>query len=303
MKLKCNAIQRLLSDYIDDTLLANDAAKVEAHLQFCPNCQHEYAALKKTRDLVVDYYVEPIASDSYLHQFEVELNRCIERKGPTSLSQHLKTAISQYVWCLLTQLRRSFCKYSGSRMHALSVCTLLLLIVSGLVTTHILNQKDSIPDSMPPKGTPGFQVSVGETDTLENSRQLLHEHRTNRKDPSEVSSPSNVTDSQKAGYWKLSEPLSTEAEEHLIVMHISNDRSVPSDADSDMLSYEQPEILKRKSPIEGEKYVTLPLEINVVPFADKYPRKQRKLSGFVVKLMHVSTEMLTIPEFYDLIKL
>ena len=40
--------------------------------------------------LVIDYYVEPVASEDYFHQFEVELNRCIQKKGPTSLTQRFK---------------------------------------------------------------------------------------------------------------------------------------------------------------------------------------------------------------------
>ena len=86
-------------------------------------------------------------------------------------------------------------------------------------------------------------------------------------------------------------------------MQISNVPSVPSDADSDMIVYEQPEIINRKSPLQSDDDVTLPLELHVTPFSEKYPRKQRKLSGFVVKLMHVPKEILTIPEFYGLIKL
>lgn len=302
MKLKCNNIQRLISDYIDDLLSVDDAAKVDAHIKVCRKCEREIAALKKTRDLVVDYYVEPVASDSYFREFEVELNRCIEQKGPTPLYERLKTSGAQFLWCLLTRFRQSFSKYSDTRINALSV-SLLLLLVAGLVVTHLFNQEVFTPSQENLGNTPGLHVSIGDTDNVDDSLKSLHEHRTSRKDPSEVSSPARTAYVEKVGYWKLSEPLTTDAEEHLIVMHVSNDRSVPSDTDSEMLVYEQPEIINRKSPIQGDDYVALPLELHVTPFSEKYPRKQRKLSGFVVKLMHVPKEMLTIPEFYGLIKL
>ncbi len=303
MKLKCKTIQRLISDYIDDLLSADDAANVDAHLQFCRKCQCEFAALKKTRDLVVDYYVEPVTSDNYFHQFEVELNRSIEQKGPTPLTERLKTSLSQLLWCFLTQLRQSFSRYSETRMHAICISVISLLIVTSLVATHLLNQDVSTPSGEYPNRTPGSQVSIGDTETVDDSLILLHERRTNRKDPAEVSSPARKAYVEKVGYWKLSEALTTEAEEHLIVMHISNDPSVPSDADSDMIVYEQPEIINRKSPLQSDDDVTLPLELHVTPLSEKYPRKQRKLSGFVVKLMHVPKEILNIPEFYGLIKL
>ncbi len=302
MKLKCNRIQCLISDYIDDLLSVDDAAKVDAHIKFCRKCEREIAALKKTRDLVVDYYVEPVASDNYLREFEVELNRSIEQKGPTPLYERFKTSVAQCLWCLLTRLRQSFSRYSDTRINALSV-SLLLLLGAGLVVTHLFNQEVFTPYEENTSNTPGLHVSIGDTDNIDDNMKLLHEHRTNRKDPSEVSSPAQTAYVEKVGYWKLSEPLSTDAEEYLIVMHIGNDRSVPSDTDSEMIVYEQPEIINRKSPIQGDDYVAHPLELQVTPFAEKHPRKQRKLSGFVVKLMHVPKEMLTIPEFYGLIKL
>lgn len=303
MKIKCNTIQRLISDYIDGLLSVDDAAKVDTHIKFCRKCESEIASLKKTRNLVVDYYVEPVASNSYFREFEVELNRCIEQKGPTPLHERLKTSVAQFLWCLLTQLRQSFSRYSDTPLNAFSMSVLLFLLVAGLVVTQLFNQEVRTPSEEDPNRTPGLNVSVGNSDPIDDSLKLMHEHRTNRKDPTEVSSPKRTSYVEKVGYWKLSEPLNTEAEVHLIVMHISNDRSVPSNTESETLVYEQPEIINRKSPLQGDHYVALPLELHVTPLSEKHPRKQRKLSGFVVKLMHVPKEMLTIPEFYGLIKL
>lgn len=302
MKLKCNAIQNLISDYIDDTLYKDDAAKVKTHLQFCTKCQREIAALRKTRDLVIDYYVEPVAPEYYFHQFEVELHRCIQKKGPTSLNQRLKASAAQLLWCLLTQLRQSFSKYNDTRMNTLTVGALLLLIVSGFVATHFLNQEVSHPSKIYQNGVSGVQIADRETDLDDQHKKALHEHRTNWKNSSEVSSPALTANVEKVGYWRLAQPLANGTENYIIVTHISKDRSAPSDTDSEFVVNEQPAILERKSPLQ-EDYVAIPLELHVNPFSEKHPRKQRKLSGFVVKLIHLPTEMLTIPEFYDLIKL
>ena len=302
MKLKCNAIQSLISDYIDDTLYKDDAAKVETHLQFCTKCQREIAAIRKTRDLVIDYYVEPVASEDYFHQFEVELHRSLQKKGPTSLNQRLKASAAQFLWCLLTQLRQSISKYNDTRMNTLTVGALLLLIVSGFVATHFLNQETSHPPKIYLNGASSGQIADGETDIDDQHKKLPHQHRTNWKDSSEVSSPALTANVEKEGYWRLSQPLANDTEEHIIFIHISNDRSAPGDTDSEVVVYEEPTILERKSPLK-EDYVALPLELHINPFSEKHPRKQRKLSGFVVKLIHLPTEMLTIPEFYDLIKL
>jgi hypothetical protein len=312
MKLKCNAIQRFISDYIDDTLSARDTAQVEAHLQSCLVCQHEVDALKKTRDLVVDFYVEPETPDSYFHQFEVELRRCIENKGPIPLNQRLKTSLLQFTWSLLTQLRRSFGRYSFIRMNALPLGVLLVLMTTGLVVTHLLKQEVSPPPKVYPQQV-GETALSNESGAVNAKSKLRHgiynDRKTKRTAPGEVSSPTLAADAEKVGYWKLTEPLTTEAEGHIIVMAISNDRSVPSDAaDSELLVYAQPDILSRKSPLQDDNYAALPLELQVTPFSEKYQRKHRRLPRFADKLMNVSSEnvsseLLTMPELYDLSKL
>ncbi len=302
MKPQCNAIHSLISDYIDDTLYKDDVAKVESHIRFCTECRREIAAIRKTRDLVIDYYVEPVAPGDYFHRFEVELHRCIQRKGPTSLTQRLKASATQFLWYLLTQLRQSVSKYNDTRMHTLTVGALLLLIVSGFVATHFLNHEIPHSPKIYHNGTSGGQIVDAETDIGDQQEKLLHKHRTNWKDSSEVSSPALTANVEKVGYWRLSQPLANDTEAYVIVTHISPDHSAPGDTNSEDVVYEQPAILERKSTLQ-EDYVALPLDLHVNPFSEKHPRKQRKLSGFVVKLIHLPTEMLTIPEFYDLIKL
>ncbi len=303
MKLKCNAIQRFISDYIDDTLSARDTANVETHLQSCAMCQREVDSFKKTRDLVVDFYVEPETSDNYFHEFEAKLHRSIENRGPTRLNQRIKTSVSQYIWCLLTQLRQSFGRYSRIRTNTLPLCAFLLLIATGFVVTHLLNQDTSTSPIVHPKEI-HRQTFSGDSATADSSefvQGIYNERRTKRKYPSEVSSLTPAVDVEKVSYWKLSQPLTTETEEHIIVMHVSKNHSVPSDAaNSELIVYAQPDILSSKSPLQDGDYAALPLELHVASFSERYQREHRSLSGVVGKLMHVPSERLTIPEPFDL---
>lgn len=304
MKLKCNAIQRFISDYIDGTLSASDTTKVETHLQFCVRCQREVNAFKKTRGLVVDFYVEPEAPDSYFRQFEVELHRCIENKGPTPLNQRIRTSIAQFGWCLLTQLRQSFNRYSFIRRNVVPLCVLLLLMVTGFVATHLLNQESSAPPTAYSDGGQKqtfFGESIVNDEKTEFPHSVYNKRETKRKVSGGVSPPTPAANTEKVGYWKLSEPLTTETEGHIIVVHLISDRSVPSDtADSELTVSAQPDILGIKSPLQDNSDAALPLELEVTSFFDKYQRKHRRLSGFIAKVMHVPSEILIVPGLYDL---
>ena len=298
MKLKCNAIQRFISDYIDGTLSTRDTAKVEAHLQLCLVCQQEVNSLKKTRDLVVDFYVEPEAPDNYYHQFEVELHRCIENKGPTPLKQRLKTSVLQFTWSLLTQLRQSFGRYSFIRVNAFPLGMLFVLVVAGFVVTHLPKQEVSLPPKV-------YLQEVDEPTNGDEKSELRHgiynDRKAKRAALSEVGSTTSGTDTEKVGYWKLTEPLTTETEGHIIVMHISDDRSVPNDTvNSELIVYAQPDILSRKSPLQDANYVALPLELQIASFSEKYKRKHRRFPRFVNKLMNVPSEILSIPAIPEL---
>ncbi|RKU16503.1 hypothetical protein C6501_05475 [Candidatus Poribacteria bacterium] len=309
VSITCNATQRFISDYIDGTLSTRDTAKVEAHLQLCLVCQHEANALKKTRDLVVNFYVEPEAPDNYYHQFEVELHRCIENKGPTPLKQRLKTSALQFTWSLLTQLRQSFGRYSFIRMNAFPLGMLFVLIVAGFVVTHLPKQEVSLPPKV-------YLQEIDEHANGDEKSELRHgiynDRKAKRAALSEVSSTTSATDVEKVGYWKLTDPLTTETEGHIIVMHIDNDRSVPNDTvpndtvGSELIVYAQPDILSRKSPLQDANYAALPLELQVAPFSEKYKRKHRRFPRFVDKLMNVPSEVLSIPaipELYNASKL
>ena len=308
MKLKCNAIQRFISDYIDKTLSDHNTRRIETHLECCQMCQRELNALKKTRDLVVDFYVEPIASDGYYHQFEVELYRSIADKGPIRLSDRLKTSVIQWSWYLLTQLRQSFGRYSLFRMNGLPLSVLFLLIITGFVATHLLKQDVSPPYKVFPQQV-NEEIVASESAMDDRNTKLrigiYSDSKTKRKAPGKVGSPALTADAEKIGYWKLAEPLVTETEGHIIVMQVSNDRSAPSDAsDSELLVYAQPDILSRKSPLqEDNDYASHPLDLQVSAFLEKYQRKHRRFSPYVDKLMNVPSEIHTIPESYDNSKL
>ena len=307
MKLKCNAIQRFMSDYIDDTLSTKDTEKVESHLRSCQTCQHEVAALRKTRDLVVGFYVEPEVSDNYYRQFKVELHRCIENKGPTPLYERLKTSVGQFTWSLLTRVRQSFGRYSFIGRNLLPIGTLFLLIVTGFVATHMFKQNVWLHSNQVSKQV-GKPVIAQELNADNNKPEVLqgiyNDYVTKRKVPGEVSNTNLAADADKVGYWKLAEPLTTETEGHIIVMHISNDRSVPTDdANSELIVYAQPDILNNKSPLHDDEYAAFPLELRVAQYLEQYPRQYRKSLQVVDELMNVPSEILTISESYEFSKL
>ena len=306
MKVKCNAVQRFISDYIDKTLSTRDTTKVETHLQNCHKCQREVEALKKTRDLVVDFYVEPDAPDSYFHQFQVRFQQSIENNGPLTLNERIKSSIVKLSWSFLTQLRQSFERSSFARMNALPLGVLLSFIVTGFVATHFLKQNVSPPPKEYPRQV-GETIAVSESATIDEQSKLQHrsynDSQTKRKTLNEVSSSTLATETEKVGYWKLAEPLTTETDGHIIVLHVSNERSVPIDtADSELIVYAQTDILSRKSPLKEEIDLTaLPLELQVTSFSEeKSQRKQRKTSRAVNKLMNVSSNIPTITKPYDL---
>lgn len=307
MKLKCNAIQRFISDYIDDTLSTKDTGKVEEHLRFCQTCRHEVAALRKTRDLVIGYYVEPKVSENYYHQFEVELHRCIESKGPIPLYERLKTSVGQFTWSFLTRVRQSFGRYSFISKNLLPLGTLFLLIVTGIVATHIYKQDVPLHSDQFSQRA-GKPVIVQELNTDHDKSEVLqgiyNGYITKRKAPGEASSTNLAADAENVGYWKLAEPLTTETEGHIIVMHISNDRSVPSDdANSELIVYAQPDILSNKSPLQDDVYAAFPLELHVAHYLEQYPRQYRKSLQVVDEMMNVPSEILTISESYEFSKL
>ena len=167
-------------------------------------------------------------------------------------------------------------------MNALPLGVLLVLITTGFMVTHLLKQEVSPPPKVYLQQ--GGEAALSNESVTVNAKSKLrqgiyNDRKTKRKTPEEVSSPTLAADAEKVGYWKLTEPLTTETEGHIIVMHISNDRSVPSEAaDSELIVYAQPDILSRESPLQEDNYAALPLELQVVPFSEKYQRKHRKLS-------------------------
>lgn len=303
MKLKCNTIQKLLSDYIDATLSTEDKQNVEAHLKLCTMCQHEVAALKKTRDLVVGFYVGPEVSDTYFQQFEVELQQRIDRSGPTRLNQRVIASAAQHVWYILTQLRQYFDRYSFIRRNVLPMGVFLSIMIVGLVTIHLSNH-NMLPFTNYQQEVNSQAVTANPLpieDQTEFLQDIQNQRRTKRNSRGEVSSPILTEKKQNDGYWTLSDPVPTDTGGHIIVMHISNDRSVPSDASESAFTVDtEPDILSRKSPLQDNSYTARPLESQVVAFSQNIQPKNRKLSGFVAKVMHVPSEILTIPGLHVL---
>lgn len=303
MKLNCNTVQRLLSDYIDAVLSKQETANVDIHLKSCTVCQHEVDSLKKTRDLIVDFYIQPEVSDKYLQNFEVELHQHIENKGPTGLSQRIITSAAQSVWCLLTQVRQCFDRYGFIKRNALPMCVFLLIVVTGMVVTHLFNQ-NTVPPLVNHNTVHNHSPTIDPM-TIDEKTDLLpgtyNERRAKRTARSDVSSSTLGENTQKEGYWKITEPVTTETEGNIIVMQVSSDRSVPSETSNSRLNvYVQPDILDRESPLQEDSYSSQPLESQVVPFSENFQPKHRRLSGFVAQVMHVPSEILAIPGLHVL---
>jgi len=111
MKLKCHKIQRHLSDYIDETLSEQQAADLALHLRACTLCRREAAALKKTCNLIENFYVAPDAPDAYYTRFTAELQRRIEHMPPTAIHQQLRAVSTRLGWQLSTLLYRCFDRF------------------------------------------------------------------------------------------------------------------------------------------------------------------------------------------------
>lgn len=156
MKLKCHKIQHYLSDYIDETLSAQQAADVALHLRACPPCRREASALKKTCNLIENFYVEPEASDAYYTRFTAELQRRIEHLPPTAIHQQLRAVSTRLGWQLATRLYRLFDLYlpSGSlfiRQRALPYYIVWLTMTTLFVAPFLLKQvPHSSEKNLPP---------------------------------------------------------------------------------------------------------------------------------------------------------
>ena len=83
MRLKCNHIKNLLSDYLDGILPENQTFAISQHLKRCRVCQRELETLRKTNQLL-KFYIEKSPPDGYFQQFWPNLEYQIEHRNSYS---------------------------------------------------------------------------------------------------------------------------------------------------------------------------------------------------------------------------
>jgi hypothetical protein len=80
MRLKCNYVKNLLSDYLDGVLPENQTFAIFQHLRHCRVCQRELETLKKTNQLL-KFYIEKSPPDGYFQRLWPNLKYQVEYRG------------------------------------------------------------------------------------------------------------------------------------------------------------------------------------------------------------------------------
>jgi hypothetical protein len=77
MRLKCNYVKNLLSDYLDGILPDNQTVAISQHLRRCRLCQRELESLQNTNQLL-KFYIEKSPPDGYFQQLWSDLKYQVE---------------------------------------------------------------------------------------------------------------------------------------------------------------------------------------------------------------------------------
>ncbi len=337
MKLKCHKIQRLLSDYIDETLSEQQAADVALHLRACPPCRREAAALKKTCNLIENFYVGPEAPDAYYTRFTTELQRRIEHMPPTAIHQLLRAVSTRVGWQLSTRLYRFVDRYLSIghlfiRQRALPYYIVLLTMTTLFVVPFLLKQvPHSSLNTHPPVSVHPAATLVIEQDTDAGQPVGRHHNMNRALSPSEGSSgESRIVSSLGTDFWQFTDEPITEG--YIFTRHRQNSSGeVPSVAlanregthkgthlpglfsiDSALIAYAEiptqsvllEELLGRDVLSEGTYAMLLVQSIRGGRHAlQQYKRKRSGFKGFARKLLDVPLEILSITEVHDSIEL
>ena len=99
MRLKCNHIKNLLSDYLDGILPENQTFAISQHLKHCRVCQCELENLEKTNQLL-KFYIEQTPPDDYFQQLWPNLEYQIECR-----SSYKQISLSWLVTLLMLKLK------------------------------------------------------------------------------------------------------------------------------------------------------------------------------------------------------
>lgn len=320
MKTKCHKIERLGSDYIDETLSERQMAAVTAHLRSCQACQREVTELKKTRHLLKNFYVEPEASDAYYAQFTTQLQQRIERSTPTALHQRFAAAATRLGWQLLTQMYRYTDHLWPSRLlsirrhvlpyYVLAFATTLLIAAPFLLTQVTLHNNGADVRLPTTTGQPAVTFAIQQDQTT------VHQIGIRRNMNSERTTETPSVDSGSE-VWKFTDEPVVDG---YIFAKLRKDSSgtVPSvalDIDSESLAYAEfptqsaiSARLTSRDVLTDGRYALLLLQgINTGQHVlQQYERKRSEAKGFSQisqKLLDVPLQMLSVAAVYDPIEL
>ena len=312
MSLKCQKIQRLLSDYIDGSLSKRQTTDVALHLGACPKCKREALDLKKTCYLLENFYVEPEASDAYYARFTKTLQQHIERSASTALRQQVRGVGARLIWQLLTRVHRYVDRYIPTgfitvRQKALPyyvlVATMMALLVAPFVLKQVPLSENGAPVSHQPAATLAIQQDKATAQPAEIRRNVSRNRTTEMP---AVDSGSDV--------WQFTDDPLTEGYILATLRKNSKDTlpNVALDIDSELLTYaELPsqggswEYPKAREVLTDGRYTLLLLQgiHSGQQVLQQYKRKWNQSEGFSRKLLDVPLETLSITEVYDSIEL
>lgn len=326
MRLKCEKIGRLLSDYIDGTLSERQNSSVALHLRSCELCKREVVALKKTNRLLENFYVEPEASDAYYARFTTQLQHRIEQSAPTALHQRIFAVATRLGWHLLTQLHRGIdhSRLGGVfsiRQHVFPYyifgLTLTMLVVAPLLLIQVSTHDDgshvlsrlytaakirffSVDSPISVQPTAALAIKQDTTGTQPTGiRRNVSSGRPT--EPPAIDSGSDV--------WVFTDEPMTEGYIFTTLQEDDSDTipSVALDIDSELLAYAEIPAqgafwarLTGRDVLTESRYALLLLQgMDEQHALQQYERKWNGSKGFSQKLLDVPLETLSISEVYD----
>ncbi len=331
MSLKCQKTQRLLSDYIDESLSERQMADVALHLDTCRTCKREAIDLKKTCHLLENFYVEPEASDAYYARFTKTLQQRIDQNPPTALHQQVRGIGARLTWQLLARVRRYIDRCVPTRLitvrqkmlpyYALAA-TMMTLLVAPLVLKQMPTGENGehalghlyatakarlFSTSTPVSHQPAATLAIQQDQTTAQPAEI-------RRNVSRSRTTETPTVNSGSDLWQFTDdPV---AEGYILTTLRKNSKdtlpSVALDIDSELLAYA--ELLSQATPGEyptdrevltDGRYALLLLQgIRSGQHAlQQYKRKRGQFEGFSRKLLDVPLETLSITEVYDSIEL
>jgi anti-sigma factor RsiW len=81
--MRCHKVQRLLPDYIGDELSFKNRGQIEQHLEQCPACRAELAALQAVWDSLVKQTL-PQREEEFWQGFTARVMRDVKKKRPVA---------------------------------------------------------------------------------------------------------------------------------------------------------------------------------------------------------------------------